>query len=271
MSNIQSLHSQNYRAVFISDVHLGSRGCRANYLVDFLKSTKCEYLYLVGDIVDLWSMQKSMYWPQAHNDVVRAILKKAKQGTKVIYVPGNHDGFLRDHVGAEFGKVTITREAIHETVDGRRLLVLHGDEFDKVVTCGRMMEWVGCVAYDFLIWLNRAVNFIRRRFGMNYWSLAGFLKHRVKNAVKHIERFENAVAYEAKRRGVDGVVCGHVHRPQLAEINGVLYCNDGDWIENCTTLVEGHDGRIELLHWSDARHTLKDVTSEEFPVAARVA
>lgn len=264
MSTIHNLRPLKYRAIWISDVHLGSRGCRAEFLYDFLKSTECEQLYLVGDIVDLWSMQRSMFWPQSHNDVVRAILKKAKHGTRVTYIPGNHDAFLRDHEGLTFGNVTIRNEAIHETADGRRLLVIHGDALDKVVTCSRLMALLGYHGYDFLIWLNRGVNFCRRKLNLPYWSLANYLKHKVKNAVAHIRRFEEAVAHEAKRAGVDGVICGHLHRAELSHISGMLYCNDGDWIESCTALVESHDGTLQLLHWADEKHALKD----DLPVAA---
>lgn len=270
MSTIHNLRPLKYRTIWISDVHLGSRGCRAEYLYDFLKSTECEHLYLVGDIVDLWSLQRAMFWPQSHNDVVRAILKKGKRGTKITYIPGNHDALLRDHAGLSFGNVTLCHEAIHETVDGRRLLVTHGDEFDKVVTCSRIMEILGYHGYDFLIWLNRGVNFVRRKLDLPYWSLANYLKHRVKNAVAHIRRFEAAAAHEANRRGVDGMICGHLHRAEVTQINGKLYCNDGDWIESCTALVETHDGTLQLLHWADDKHALKDVALDG-AIAARNA
>ena len=194
-----------YRTIWVSDVHLGSKASRAEYLVDFLKATECEKLYLVGDIIDFWSMKKNTFWPQSHNDVVRAILNKSKQGTKVIYIPGNHDMLLRDHAGLVFGNVTIKLQDIHETQSGQRLLVTHGDEFDQIVTCNRLKSFFGNYAYDFLIWLNRLVNSVRKRFDMPYWSLASYLKHKSKNATEYIRRFEKGVAYEVKKRDLGPV------------------------------------------------------------------
>ena len=258
MSPIHVMRPLKYRAIWVSDVHLGSKYSRAEYLLDFLKSTECEYLYLVGDVVDLESMRKSVCWPQSHNDVVRCILGKAKHGTKVIYIPGNHDGLLRDFEGASFGGVEIKNHAIHATADGKQLLVLHGDEFDNVIRCSGLMSLAGCWGYDLLMWINRAHNWLRRLFKLPYWSLASYLKHRLKNAREYIERFERVVAKEAKRRGVDGLVCGHLHRPELSYIDEMLYCNDGDWVESCTALVERHDGSMQLLHWADEKHALKE-------------
>ncbi len=271
MSTVHALRPQRFRAVWISDVHLGFKGCRADYLLDFLKSTESDYLYLVGDIVDLWNMKKGLYWPQAHNDVIRTILGKAKHGTKVIYVPGNHDELLRDYDGMEFGNVRIQREAMHETADGRRLLILHGDQFDGVVKCSRLMAALGCHAYDLLLFTNRMVNHVRRHFGFPYWSLAAYLKTRMKNALNYIRRFEEAVAIEAHRRGVDGMVCGHIHRAEMTEIDGVLYCNDGDWVESCTALVERHDGALHLVHWSEEMQLLKSDTALDDALPERAA
>jgi UDP-2,3-diacylglucosamine pyrophosphatase LpxH len=246
-----------YRTVWISDVHLGFRGCRADYLLDFLRRVHCEQLYLVGDIVDLWAMRRAVHWPQSHNDVVRTILGKAKHGTRVIYVPGNHDDLVREHDGLRFGNLEVRTRAIHHTADGRRLLVLHGDEFDAVVRLSPWLAALGSHAYGLLLRVNRLVNFARRRFGFPYWSLAGDLKHRVKNAVRFIGNFEQAVAQAARHEGVDGLVCGHIHRAEISEIGGVRYLNCGDWVESCTALVEDNAGRIELLHWSDTQHALK--------------
>jgi UDP-2,3-diacylglucosamine pyrophosphatase LpxH len=244
------------RSVFISDVHLGFKGCRAEFLLDFLRRVECEQIYLVGDIIDLWSLQRTFYWPQAHNDVIRTILGKAKHGTRVVYVPGNHDRAFRDHDGLTLGNVEICREAIHETADGRRFLVLHGDEFDSIVRASPLLESVGSHAYAAALRLNRYVNAVRQRLGYPYWSLAAFLKHKVKNAVKYIANFERALAVEARRRGVDGVICGHIHRAEITEIDGILYCNDGDWVESCTTLVEDFAGRLSLLRWTETAEVL---------------
>ena len=244
------------RSVFISDVHLGFKGCRAEFLLDFLRRVECEQIYLVGDIIDLWSLQRSFYWPQAHNDVIRTILGKAKHGTRVVYVPGNHDRAFRDHDGLTLGNVEIRLEAIHETADGRRFLVLHGDEFDSIVRASPLLESVGNHAYAAALRLNRYVNAVRQMLGYPYWSLAAFLKHKVKNAVKYIANFEQALAVEARRRGVDGVICGHIHRAEITEIDGILYCNDGDWVESCTTLVEDFAGRLSLLRWTETAEVL---------------
>ena len=244
------------RSVFISDVHLGFKGCRAEFLLDFLRRVECEQIYLVGDIIDLWSLQRTFYWPQAHNDVIRTILGKAKHGTRVVYVPGNHDRAFRDHDGLTLGNVEIRLEAIHETADGRRFLVLHGDEFDSIVRASPLLESVGNHAYAAALRLNRYVNAVRQRLGYPYWSLAAFLKHKVKNAVKYIANFERALAVEARRRGVDGVICGHIHRAEITEIDGILYCNNGDWVESCTTLVEDFAGRLSLLRWTETAEVL---------------
>jgi UDP-2,3-diacylglucosamine pyrophosphatase LpxH len=244
------------RSVFISDVHLGFKGCRAEFLLDFLRRVECEQIYLVGDIIDLWSLQRTFYWPQAHNDVIRTILGKAKHGTRVVYVPGNHDRALREHDGLTLGNVEICLEAIHETADGRRFLVLHGDEFDSIVRASPLLESVGNHAYAAALRLNRYVNAVRQRLGYRYWSLAAFLKHKVKNAVKYIANFERALAVEARRRGVDGVICGHIHRAEIMEIDGILYCNDGDWVESCTTLVEDFAGRLSLLRWTETAEVI---------------
>jgi UDP-2,3-diacylglucosamine pyrophosphatase LpxH len=241
------------RAAFVSDVHLGSKGCRADQLLEFLKSVEVEYLFLVGDIVDLWAMKKNFYWPQEHNNVLRCILGKAKGGTRVIYVPGNHDEEMREFCGSIFGNLEIHREFVHRTADDRELLVMHGDEFDAVVKCSPWLANLGSTMYEFLLWMNRYVNSVRRMFGMPYWSLASYLKHRVKNAVQYISSFEQAVAHAARKRGVDGVVCGHIHRPEITDIDGVQYCNDGDWVESCSALVEDLNGRLSIWTWPEVR------------------
>jgi UDP-2,3-diacylglucosamine pyrophosphatase LpxH len=239
------------RSVWISDIHLGFRGCSADFLLDFLHTVECDYLYLVGDIIDVWEMKKKMYWPQAHNNVIRTLLGKAKHDTKVIYVPGNHDEVLRDFDGAVFGNVEIQNEIIHTTADNRKLLILHGDQFDSVVKISPMLAKVGSRLYEWLLRANRYVNLIRRKMGFSYWSLAAFLKHKVKNAVQYISHFEEAVAHEAARQGVDGVVCGHIHRAEIARHHDVDYYNCGDWVESCTALVEHPNGEMEILNWTD--------------------
>ena len=241
-----------YRTIWISDVHLGTRGCKAHYLLEFLRHTESRSLYLVGDIIDGWRMKRSWYWHQTHNDVIQKLLRKARKGTRVVYVPGNHDEALRDYVDMQFGGVTVLPEVIHETADGKRLLVIHGDHFDGIVQYARWLALLGDTAYNLALTLNTGFNHVRHRLGLPYWSLSAFLKHKVKNAVEYISNYEAAIAEEARRRGVDGVVCGHIHHAEIRDIDGVLYCNDGDWIESCTALVEHHDGRLEILRWAEA-------------------
>lgn len=269
MASVHQLQPKRFRAIWISDVHLGFKGCRAEYLLDFLKSTESEYLYLVGDIVDLWNMRRGIYWPQSHNNVIRTVLGKAKRGTQVIYIPGNHDDLLRDYNGMSFGNVLILNEAVHITEDGRRLLVLHGDAFDGVIKCGKLLEMIGALSYDWLLEVSRLVNWMRRKLGFPYWSLAAFLKHKVKNAVSYIKNFERAMSHEARRKKVDGVVCGHIHRAEMTTIDGVLYCNDGDWVESCTALVEHFDGALQLLRWTDQQQVMKGELELEHLAAAR--
>jgi UDP-2,3-diacylglucosamine pyrophosphatase LpxH len=246
-----ALERTRYRAIWISDTHLGTPGCQARALLDFLRRTESDYLYLVGDIIDGWQLKRRWYWHQAHNDVVQKILRKARKGTEVIYVPGNHDDAARHYVDLAFGGITIRREAVHETARGLRLLVTHGDSFDAVVRCARWIAHVGDALYGFTLKLNRHFNAARARLGMPYWSLSQFLKHKVKNAVSYITAFEEAIAREARDRGLDGVVCGHIHKAEMREIGGILYCNDGDWVESLTALVEMPDGELRILHWHD--------------------
>lgn len=247
-----------YRAIWISDVHLGTRGCKAEMLLDFLRRTESEYLYLVGDIVDGWRLKRSWYWVQSHNDVVQKVLRKARKGTKVIYVPGNHDEGIRQFGDMQFGGISVVQEAVHETVDGRKFLVIHGDQFDTVVKYAKWLAHLGDYAYNLLLSLNHWLNVVRRRFGLKYWSLSAFLKHKVKNAVEFIGRFEEMIAAEAGKRGVDGVICGHIHHPQMRRIGDILYCNDGDWVETCSALVEHSDGRLEILDWPSIQSEAAD-------------
>jgi UDP-2,3-diacylglucosamine pyrophosphatase LpxH len=242
---------RRYRTIWISDVHLGTRGCNARMLIDFLDSTDSETMYLVGDIIDGWRLRKTWYWPALHNDIVWRVMKRARRGTRVVYIPGNHDEMFRQFAGMTFGGIEIRRKAIHTTADGRKLLVLHGDEFDAVVMCHRWLAFLGDAAYGLLLRLNVGINAVRRRFDLPYWSIAKHAKHKVKNAVEFISRYEEAVAHEAVVRGVDGVVCGHIHTAETRDFDGVSYYNDGDWVEGCTALVEHFDGRMEVLHWAD--------------------
>ena len=243
-----------YRSIWISDVHLGTKGCNSELLLDFLRTTESDYLYLVGDIVDIWRMRRSWYWHQAHNDVVQKLLRKARKGTRVIYIPGNHDESFRDFVGHRFGRVVVLPEAIHVALDGRRFLVLHGDQFDGIVKYAKWLAYVGDRAYNAALTTNLWFNKARRRLGFPYWSLSAYLKHKVKNAVEYISNYEKAVVAEARRRGVDGVICGHIHTAEIRPFDGILYCNDGDWVESCTALVEHVDGTLEVLHWAEMPH-----------------
>ncbi len=245
--------THSFRSVFISDVHLGTRGCQAELLLDFIRSMECEQLYLIGDIIDGWKLKGGWHWPQAHNDVVQKVLRMARKGTAVIYVPGNHDEVARDYCGVHFGGVVIARDAIHTTADGRTFLVTHGDEFDGVVQHAKWLAFLGDWSYRTILMLNTLFNHARRKMGFGYWSLSAFLKGKVKNALQFIENFEGAVADEARRRGVDGVICGHIHKAEMRDIDGITYINDGDWVESCTALVEHMDGRLELLEWAKMR------------------
>lgn len=242
---------RKYRTVWISDIHLGTRGCNAAMLLDFLRSIECETLYLVGDVVDGWRLKKGWYWPDAHNEVVRRVLKLAHRGTRVVLIAGNHDEMLRPYAGMTFGGVEVALEALHETADGRRLLITHGDAFDVVVLYHRWLAFLGDAAYTFLLSLNVVLNRVRRRLRLPYWSLSSYLKKRVKNAVAFVGEFEEAVAHAARERGVDGVVCGHIHCAEIRQIGDITYYNDGDWVESCTALVEAHDGAMSLIDWAE--------------------
>ncbi len=244
------------RTVWISDIHLGTSGCNALLLLDFLKSIQCDTLYLVGDIIDGWRLKRGWYWPAAHNDVVRRILKMARNGTRVVYVPGNHDEMLRDYVGLNFGGIEVAEEVIHVTADDRRLLVVHGDQFDSVVLYARWLAFLGDHAYSLLLSLNNVFNNIRRYLGMPYWSLSAYLKGKVKNAVAYVSLFEEAVAHAAAQRGADGVVCGHIHCAEIRQFGDITYYNDGDWVESCTALIEDGDGKMTILDWAAHKRAL---------------
>jgi UDP-2,3-diacylglucosamine pyrophosphatase LpxH len=241
--------TRRYRAIFISDIHLGTRRAQAEAFLDFLGHTESEYLYLVGDIIDSWSLRQHWHWQQSHNDVIQKLLRKARKGTKLIYIPGNHDENFRDFVNLRFGKVAVLEETIHTSASGKRYLVLHGDKFDGVVCFAPWLAKLGDQAYEISMSLNAAVNKVRRFFKLPYWSLSAFLKYKVKKAVEFLSRFEEAVVRDAKLRQCEGVICGHVHTPDDRVIDGIHYLNDGDWVESCTALVEHHDGRFEIIGW----------------------
>ncbi len=242
--------SRRFRALFISDVHLGSRGCQADLFLNFLRDHDADVIYLVGDIVDGWRMRSSWFWPQAHNDVVQKLLRKARKGARIIYIPGNHDEFLRDYYGTHFGGIEVSESATHEAADGKKFLVLHGDVFDVVVCHARWLAYLGDWAYDFAIFANRHFNFFRRKLGFPYWSLSKWAKQKVKNAVNFIGEFEQAVALEARKQNVEGVICGHIHHAAIHDLYGTRYMNCGDWVESCTALAEHFDGTFELLSWT---------------------
>ena len=269
MTALHLLPAKRFRAIWIFDIHLGFKGCKADYLLDFLTSTESQYLYLVGDIIDMWNLRRGLYWPQSRNNVVRAILGKAKRGTKMVYIPGNHDSSLRDYDGMSFGNVQIRNEIVHTTEDGRRLLLLHGDAFDSLIRCSKLLETIGDLSYDGLIEISRLLNWARRKLGLPYWSLAAYLKHKVKNATNYISNFERAVAHEARKHKVDGLVCGHIHHAEITRIDGVLYCNDGDWVESRTALVEHANGTLQLLHWTEQSHVMKDESASKRRVTVR--
>ncbi|AGY91606.1 hypothetical protein SPICUR_03050 [Spiribacter curvatus] len=263
MTDVEMLRPLHYRSVFISDTHLGFSGAQAEFLLDFLQSIECETLYLVGDILDIWEMRRRRFnWPDSHNAVVQNILERARRGTRVIYIPGNHDEMMRDYAGMSIEGVSIQLRATHECADGRRLLVLHGDEFDTVVQYSRLVALLGSRMYALLIRANHWVNRVRQFFNRPYWSLAAHLKQRTKNVMRYIANYEEALIHEAQEAGVDGLVCGHIHHAEIVDQRGVLYCNDGDWVESCTALVESYNGHLSLLRWSDVRETLSTASSK---------
>ncbi len=236
----------SFRSVFMSDVHLGAGACHADEAATFLKHVECSTLYLVGDIIDMWRLRSRWHWPESHNRFVRRVLKMAKQGTRVVLIPGNHDERARDYAGLTFGGVELAREAIHTTADGRRLLVTHGDEADLIVRHHRALSIIGGAAYDRLVGLNRSCNLIRARFGLTPWSLSRVVKLKIKSACTFVSRFEDCLEQASLERGFDGVVCGHIHKPEIRQ-GKAWYYNCGDWVESCTALVEHDDGAIRLI------------------------
>jgi UDP-2,3-diacylglucosamine pyrophosphatase LpxH len=238
-----------YRTLFLSDAHLGTRGCQAELLLDFLKHNDAATIYLIGDMIDGWQLKGGWYWPQAHNDVVQKLLRKVRNGARMIYVPGNHDEFARGYVGFVFGGVEVADHAFHVTADKKRLLIVHGDQFDIVVQTARWIAFLGDWAYTLALWLNLWLNKVRRTLGFPYWSLSAWAKLKVKNAVNFIGSFEAALAEAARRHHADGVVCGHIHHAAIRDIGDIIYVNTGDFVESCTAVAEHHDGRLEILRW----------------------
>ena len=243
------LETTRFRTLFISDVHLGKRGCQVTLLLDFLRHHDADTIYLVGDIVDGWALKGGWYWPQSHNDVVQKLLRKVRKGTRVVFLPGNHDEFARDYVGMNFGGVEVVDSTVHGTADGRRFLVIHGDQFDVVVNHARWLALVGDWAYEAALASNFWFNKARRALGLPYWSFSAWAKLKVKDAVSFIGSFEAALAAEARKRGCDGVVCGHIHHAAIRDIAGITYVNTGDFVESCTAVAEHADGRLEILRW----------------------
>jgi UDP-2,3-diacylglucosamine pyrophosphatase LpxH len=253
------------RTLFLSDIHLGTKGCQAETLLDFLRCYDADTIYLVGDIVDGWQLKAGWFWPQAHNDVVQKLLRKARKGARLVYIPGNHDEFLRDYYGTHLGGIEVVEDAIHVTASGMRYLVIHGDLFDVVIRHARWLALLGDKAYDLAIWLNTHFNAIRRAFGLTYWSLSQWAKLKVKNAVNFIGAFEQALAGEARRRGADGVICGHIHHAVIRGNGGISYINCGDWIESCTAVVEHFDGRFEIVKWTLGEQSVGDADLSPVP------
>lgn len=242
-----------YKSLFISDVHLGTKGCQADKLLEFFKFSRSENLYLVGDIIDVWAMQKTFYWPQPHNDVIQKILRKARHGTKVFYIVGNHDEVFRKFIPMHFGDINIVNRVVHETQLGKKYLVVHGDAWDGVMKYAKWLSKLGSIAYELLLRLNIVINFFRKLRGKSYWSLAKFLKYKVKNAVKYIGEYERTVSDYAKRKKYDGIICGHIHHAEDQNFDGINYLNCGDWVESCTALAEKYDGTFEIIYWDNVR------------------
>jgi UDP-2,3-diacylglucosamine pyrophosphatase LpxH len=242
--------TRRFRSLFISDVHLGTRGCQADKLLDFLRVHEAETIYLVGDIVDGWQLRQNWHWPQPHNDVVQKLLRKGRKGARMVYIPGNHDEFLRSYYGTHFGGIEVMETAVHTAADGRRYLVIHGDYFDLVVKHARWLALLGDWAYTSALTVNTVLNAFRRRLGLPYWSLSQWAKLKVKNAVNYIGEFERTLAAEAQRHAVDGVICGHIHHAVMHDIFGVRYINCGDWVESCTAVAEHADGAFEIIRWA---------------------
>jgi UDP-2,3-diacylglucosamine pyrophosphatase LpxH len=263
--------ARRYRALFISDIHLGTKACQAEAFLDFLRHHDAPRIFLIGDIVDFWRIRRGVYWPQSHNDVLQKLLRKARKGTELVFIPGNHDEVLRDYCGVQFGGIAIARNIVHTGADGRRYLVIHGDEFDVVVRYAKWLGLLGDFGYTLALWANRHVNAVRRLLGQPYWSLSAYLKQRVKRAVNYIGEFEAALAAEARRHGAQGVICGHIHHAAMRQVGEVLYINTGDWVESCTAVAETEAGTFEIIRWGNPHKGLRrppETRVEAFEAAA---
>lgn len=249
MPDDNSSKPRKYRTLFLSDIHLGTKNCQAEYLLEFLKEHEADTYYLVGDIIDFWRIRSKPHWPQSHNDVMQKLLRKVRKGCRLVFIPGNHDEALRDYVGHRFGGIEIERSAIYESLGGKRYIVLHGDEFDVVVRYARWLALLGDWAYEVALTVNLQFNRVRRRLGLPYWSLSAWLKQKVKKAVSFIGEYEHALSMEAKRQQVDGVICGHIHHATIRDLDGITYINTGDWVESCTAIAETPDGEMVLIDW----------------------
>jgi UDP-2,3-diacylglucosamine pyrophosphatase LpxH len=238
------------RSIFLSDIYLGTRGCQAERLLDFLREHDSEHLFLIGDIVDLWAMSRGVFWPPAQNTVVQKILRRARHGENVVFIPGNHDEALREYCGTSYGEIRLVNEYVHTAADGRRYLLIHGDEFDQVTRYHRLVALLGDVSYNALVRINTWLSWLRRTLRLSgYWSLSGYAKRKVKSAVSFVYDFEDSVIHEVRSRGMDGVICGHIHSATIKEIGGLTYINCGDWVDSCTAIVEHFDGRMALIQW----------------------
>ncbi|MEL6372524.1 MAG: UDP-2,3-diacylglucosamine diphosphatase [Pseudomonadota bacterium] len=249
--------SDHYRTLFISDVHLGTRASQAGELLEFLKHNDADTIYLVGDIVDFWNIRRNPYWPQEHNDVVQKLLRKARKGATIKFIPGNHDEALRDYCGMQFGAIEFMRNAEHVTADGRKFLVMHGDEFDVVVRNAKWLAFLGDIGYELALASNRPLNWVRRRMGLGYWSLSAYLKYRVKKAVNFIGTFEKTLSDEAERVGAEGIICGHIHHAAERQVGAITYLNTGDWVESCTAIAETQSGEMKILRWFDMQREMQ--------------
>ncbi|MEM1266695.1 MAG: UDP-2,3-diacylglucosamine diphosphatase [Pseudomonadota bacterium] len=247
--------TEHHRTLFLSDIHLGTRGCQAHLLTAFLERHSADHIFLVGDIFDGWRLRRGWHWPQSHNDVVEALLARAHGGTKITYVPGNHDEVMRRYLGTHFGGIEVKERDVHVTANDKRMLVTHGDQFDVVVLNAKWLAHIGDRAYNIALWLNIWVNRVRWLWGGQFWSLSNWAKQRVKGAVNFIGDYEQVLSDEAERGGFDGIICGHIHFPKIAEVGGMLYVNTGDWVESCTAVVEEEDGTLRLIRWAETTGT----------------
>jgi len=260
------IETRQFRTLFISDVHLGSKAAKTDFLLDFLKHHEADTIILVGDIIDGWRLRRSWYWPQGCNDVVQKLLRKARKGTRIVYIPGNHDEFLREFPGMHFGGIEVAERMIHEAADGKKYLIIHGDEFDVVVRNARLLAYLGDWAYDAAIAINIVLAAVRRRIGLPYWSFSAWAKLQVKHAVNFIGEFQRVVADEARRNNVDGVICGHIHHAVMEDMDGIRYINTGDWVESCTAIAENADGTFELITWMQTSDVPSQTSDEMEPV-----